>query len=251
MVRTQPFQPPFQSPFQSTAVIILVFAAAMAYLESAVVVYLNIALGGRVGEIFPLKAAIEASELVAIELGREAATIVMIAAVGALAGRTALERLAWSSVVFGAWDIAYYGWLYVFAGWPPSLATTDLLFLIPFPWAGPVWSPVAVSVALVAFGLAAANRLRAGSRLVLRPWHALAGVGGGLLVIMSYTLDSRRLLDGGLPGAYPWPVFGAGMLAAVGAAVDVLRRAAPDGATGTDGADETNGVDGSDGANRG
>ena len=38
----------------------------------------------------------------AIEVAREAATLVMIGAVGWLAGRTRLERLAWAAVVFGA-----------------------------------------------------------------------------------------------------------------------------------------------------
>jgi len=203
---------------------VVAFSVAMAYLESAVVVYLNIALGGRVGEIFPLKPAVEAGDLVAIEVGREAATLVMIAAVGLLAGRSPLERLAWSSVTFGVWDIAYYAWLYVFAGWPPSLATTDLLFLIPVPWAGPVWSPVAVSLALVGFGLAAAARLRSSRPLELARWHVTAGLLGGLLVILSYTLDAGRLLDGGLPGPYPWPIFAAGMLVAGVAALDALRR---------------------------
>ena len=70
----------------------------------------------------------------------------IIAAVGLLVGRTWVERLAWSAIVFGAWDIGYYAWLHVFSGWPPSLDTTDLLFLIPVPWAGPVLSPVLVMV---------------------------------------------------------------------------------------------------------
>ena len=210
--------------FRSLATVVIVFAIAMAYLESAVVVYLQVALDSRVGQIFPLKPAVAAGDLALIEVGREAVTLVMIATVGMLAGRSGLERLAWAAVVFGTWDIAYYGWLYVFAGWPPSLATTDLLFLIPLPWAGPVWSPVAVSVALVGFGLAAAREVRRGRALRLRPWHALAGIGGGVLVIVSYTLDAPRLLDGGLPGDYPWPVFLAGMAVAVAAAVDVLRQ---------------------------
>lgn len=211
--------------FGRTAAVVIAFAVAMAYLESAVVVYLNGALGARVGDIFPLRPAIEAGTLVAIEVGREAATLVMIATVGWLVGRTGLERLAWSAVIFGAWDIAYYGWLVVFAGWPASPATTDLLFLIPVPWVGPVWSPVAVSVALVGFGLAAARRLRAGGRVTLRPWHVAAGVGGGLLCILSWTLGFDRVVGGGLPGDYPWPVFVAGMAVATLAALDALGLA--------------------------
>jgi len=211
--------------FRGTAATVLALAVAMAYLESAVVVYLQLALDSQVGVIFPLRPVAEVGDLVLIEVGREAATLVMIATAGILAGRTGLERLAWAAVVFGAWDIGYYAWLYVFAGWPPSLATTDLLFLIPVPWVGPVWSPVAVSVALVGFGLAAARAERGGRHLVLRSWHWIAGVGGGLLVILSYTLDAGSVIDGGMPGTYPWPVFAAGMIVAAVAAVDVLRRA--------------------------
>jgi hypothetical protein len=212
-----------QLSFRATAVVVLVFAVAMAYLESAVVVYLTLALGGQVGEIFPLRPAIEAGELVAIEVGREAATLVMIATVGVLVGRTWVERLAWSAVVFGAWDIGYYAWLYVFAGWPASLATTDLLFLIPVPWVGPVWSPVAVSVALVGVGLLAARSERSGRPLILQRWHWAAGLAAGALVILSWTIDFGSLADGGLPEPYPWPVFVAGMLLALAAAFDVLR----------------------------
>jgi hypothetical protein len=211
--------------FRATAITGLVFAVAMAYLEAAVVVYLQVALGEEVGGIFPLRPAIEAGDLVAIEVGREAATLVMIGAVGLLVGRTRLERLAWSAVVFGAWDVGYYAWLYVFTGWPPSLSTPDLLFLIPLPWVGPVWSPVVVSVALVVFGLAAARAVRSGRPPILARWHWLAGIAGGALVILSFTIDSGRLVAGGLPGWYPWPIFAAGMLLAAAAAVDALRRA--------------------------
>jgi hypothetical protein len=209
--------------FGVTAIVVIVFAVAMAYLESAVVVYLAAALDGRAGEIFPLRPALGSGSLVAIEVGREAATLVMIGAVGALVGRSPVERLAWSAVVFGTWDIAYYAWLNVFSGWPPSPGTTDLLFLIPVPWVGPVWSPVAVSVALIGFGLAAARVERSGRSLVLARLHWAAGLAGGAIVILSWTIDSGRVIDGGLPGPYPWPVFVAGMLPALIAAVDALR----------------------------
>jgi hypothetical protein len=214
--------------FRATAVVVLAYAVAMAYLESAVVVYLQLALGGQVGAIFPLRPVMEAGELVAIEVGREAATLVMIGAVGVLVGRTWVERLAWGAVVFGAWDIGYYAWLHVFSGWPPSLDTTDLLFLIPVPWVGPVWSPVVVSMALVGVGLVAAWTIRSGRKLVLSRWRWVAGVGGGLVVVLSWTLDAGRLIDGGLPAPYPWPIFAAGMLLALAAAGDALRGAARD-----------------------
>jgi hypothetical protein len=216
--------------FRATAVVVVFFAAAMAYLEAAVVVYLQRALGSQVGTIFPLRPATEAGDLIAIEAGREAATLVIIATVGWLVGRTWSERLAWAAVVFGVWDIGYYVWLYVFSGWPPSLDTIDLLFLLPVPWVGPVWSPVAVSVALVGLGLAAATRSRSDRRPLIARWHQAAGVGGGLLVVLSYTVDAPRLIDGGLPGAYPWPIFAVGMLLALAAAIDALwgaRRTAP------------------------
>jgi hypothetical protein len=218
--------------FRATAVTVIAFGVAMAYVESAVVVYLQLALGSQVGAIFPLRPANEVGDLVAIEAGRELATLVMIAAVGILVGRTRLERLAWSAVVFGAWDIGYYAWLYVFSGWPPTFATPDLLFLLPLPWVGPVWSPIVVSLALVGVGLMAAERIRSGRHLRLVPWHWVAGVGGGLLVISSYTIDVGRIFDGGLPGPYAWPLFAAGMILALAAAADVLWRVdRPSGAT--------------------
>lgn len=213
--------------FGAFALTIVAFALAMAYLESAVVVYLNGALGAPVGAIFPLRPAAAVSQLMAIEVGREAATLVMIALVGVIAGRTPVERLAWSAVVFGAWDIGYYGWLFVFAGWPSSLATNDLLFLIPVPWVGPVWSPMVVSLALVGFGLAAARALGQGHRVALRPRHVAAGIGGGVLVILSWTLDFERISDGGSPGDFAWPVFAAGLIVAMAAAIDVLSARRP------------------------
>jgi len=209
-----------------TAVTVIAYAIAMAYLEGAVVLYLQQALGMTVGVMFPLRPASEMGSLVAVEAGREAATLVMIAAVGVLAGRSWLERLAWSAVVFGVWDIGYYAWLYVFSGWPPSLGTLDLLFLLPLPWVGPIWSPVAVSAALVIVGLFAARLLRTGRRVRVTRWHWVAGLGGGVLVVLSYTLDSGRLIGGGLPGPYPWPVFATGMALALVAALDALREAA-------------------------
>jgi hypothetical protein len=212
--------------FVPTALTVGAYAIAMAYVESAVVVDLNGALGQRVGELFPLRDAMTVGPLIAIEVGREAATLVMLAAVGILAGRSSLERLAWTGVAFGTWDIAYYGWLHVFTGWPPSLGTWDVLFLIPLPWTAPVWAPIAVSLALIGFGLAGARRLRGGGTIGFTRRHLAVAVAGGLLVILSFTLDAPALLGGAVPASYAWPLFALGLGLGVVAAVDALRRRA-------------------------
>ena len=209
--------------FAATALTVVAYAIAMAYVESAVVVDLNGALGQRVGELFPLRDAMTVGPLIAIEVGREAATLVMLAAVGILAGRSPLERLAWVAVAFGIWDIAYYGWLNVFTGWPPSLGTWDVLFLIPLPWTAPIWAPLAVSLALIGFGLLAARRLRSGAAVRFRGRHLAIAIAGGLLVVLSFTVDAPELLGGATPAAYAWPLFVVGLGLGVAAALDALR----------------------------
>jgi hypothetical protein len=214
--------------FAVRAACVLAFGIAFGYVEAAVVVYLQGALGLAAGRLFPLQEASgEAGRLVAIEAGRELATLVMLATVGALAGARRWERLAWMAVAFGAWDIAYYGWLWVFTGWPSSLSTWDVLFLVPAPWVGPVWAPIAVSIALVGVGTAAARRLRGGGTLAIAGWQVGAGVVGGALVIGSFLASAPVAMAGGTPVDYPWPVFAAGMLLAGAAAWAAFARAAP------------------------
>lgn len=206
------------------AAAVIAYGVAMAFLEASVVVYLRAAYDLAVDDVFPLRAWSEADPFVVVEVGREAATILMIAVVGWLAGRSGIERLAWAAVVFGTWDIGYYAWLAVLSGWPPSLTTWDLLFLVPVPWVGPVWAPVVVSVALVVTGLAGAARLRGGGRLHIRAWQVAAAVAGGLLVILSFTIDAAEILAGGMPRSFAWPLFAAGMIAATAPAAAAFRR---------------------------
>jgi hypothetical protein len=215
--------------FRSTAFIVVIFAVSMAYLESAVVVYLQRALSVTPQDLFPLRGPETVGDLAAIEVGRELATLAMLAAVGWLAGRQPLERLAWTAIAFGVWDIAYYGWLWVFVGWPSAPGTWDVLFLIPIPWAGPVWAPVAVSAALIGFGLVAAREMSRGRPVLVGPRDVALALTGGVFVIASFVADAPRLMDGGLPGWYPWPLFLVGMVLAVIASMSVLRRGAEGG----------------------
>jgi hypothetical protein len=209
--------------YRARAATVVGFAIAMAYLESAVVVYLQRALAITPGDFFPLQGPDVIGDLAGIEVGREFATMVMLVGIGCLAGRTRLERLAWTAVAFGVWDVFYYVWLWVFVGWPASLGAWDVLFLIPVPWIGPVWAPVTVSAALVGFGLGAARALDTGRRLRADRKSVALGVAGGLVVVLSFTVDAARIMAGGLPGWYPWPIFVAGMALAAGGAAIALR----------------------------
>ncbi len=83
--------------------------------------------------------------ILALERWREAATIVMLAAFGYAAGTGTRQRLACFFLSFAVWDIFYYVFLRIFTGWPQTLTSTDVFFLIPTAWVGPVSTPLAIS----------------------------------------------------------------------------------------------------------
>ena len=215
--------PPDQwnSGFVATAVAVVLFGVAMGYLEAAVVVYLRAVL-----EAAPAAVAAHDPDsfgtFEAVEIARELATLVMIGAVGWLAGRSHVERLAWAAVVFGTWDIAYYGGLRAAIAWPPALDTWDVLFMIPTTWVGPVWAPMVVSAALIVSGLAAARRLRDGWPVPVGPARAVAALAGGALVIASFLVDAGRVIAGDATAWTGWPLFWAGMAAASAATLSAL-----------------------------
>jgi hypothetical protein len=161
--------------------------------------------------------------LITIEVGREAATLIMLLAVAVLAGRDRWERFLVFSLAFGIWDIFYYVWLWVFIGWPPSLLTWDVLFLIPVPWLAPVLAPVIVSVCLVgsALWLLALHRRGATPHFAPFVW-VLAGAGAGV-VLLSFMLDYRYVVDRLEPPGFRWGLFGTGVAVAVAAFVVGVR----------------------------
>src|SRR5690349_9252796 len=137
---------------------VALYAVAMAYVESAAVLYLRTLLGG-IDPVGPRHAALDPlPDFAWIEIGREAATMVMLAAVGYLAGRSAAGRIGAFALAMGLWDIFYYVFLWLFAGWPASPLAPDVLFLIPLPWWGPVISPVLTATVIVLAGAAAMAR---------------------------------------------------------------------------------------------
>nr|MDQ2687799.1 hypothetical protein [Armatimonadota bacterium] len=136
----------------------LVFGAAFGFTEAAVVAYLRRLLGEAPGldyrEIFAAKglpfssAAIAAdfarAGLLTPERCREMGTLLMLLGVAMAGGRSAKERLAVFLFTFAVWDLAYYAFLVPLTGFPRGLGQTDIYFLVPFAWYGPVWFPVVV-----------------------------------------------------------------------------------------------------------
>jgi hypothetical protein len=193
----------------------------MAYVEAAVVVYLR-ALYYPQGFAFPLAAL--PPGMVAIEIGREAATLVMLLGVAMLAGRERWERFLAFCVSFGVWDLFYYVWLWLLLGWPPSLLTWDVLFLIPVPWTGPVLAPVVVSVLLVVGGLLLWRKGARGTPVRFPIPLRILLLTGALLVLGSFVLDFQPVMRQMDPPPFRWGLFGAGVSLGVAALVLAVRK---------------------------
>lgn len=134
---------------KSRLLIVTIYAIAMGFLEAVLVLYLR-KIFYQNNFSFPLKGFIE-SQIFSIELLREAATIIMLFAVSFLAGRSIYEKFAYFIYSFAIWDIFYYIFLKLTLNWPPSLFTWDVLFLIPWPWVGPVLAPILCSLQMIIF----------------------------------------------------------------------------------------------------
>lgn len=194
-------------------IIVFAYAVAMAWVESAVVVYLRVLIG-RVNpyQTDPLPVSVG---LGWIEVGREIATLVMLLTVGWLAGRTWRSRSGYSLIAFGTWDIFYYIFLVPMCGWPRSLLDWDVLFLVPLPWWGPVVAPVLISFLLITGGILVAL----GEQIREPVWpHRWAwalnflGVGLALYTFMTPALnvlqDGEQSIRHALPDSFNWTLFG-------------------------------------------
>jgi hypothetical protein len=191
---------------------VVVYAIAMALLEAAVVTYLR-TLIGRIDPYRPVPLPVPAW-LMRIELAREAATLVMLAAVAWLAGRDRRSRLGYFLIAFGVWDIFYYVFLVPMTGWPRSPFDWDILFLIPLPWWGPVIAPVSIAALMVAGGTLASQCARGGRPVWPRGWPLAAGMAGVALALYAFMADALRAprwsaqaLASLLPAHFDWSAF--------------------------------------------
>ncbi len=186
---------------------VIVYAAAFAFVESSVVVYLR-AIYYPEGFSFPLKVIV--SQHLVAEVCREAATLVMLASVGIIAGRNKWQRFGYFCIAFGVWDIFYYVWLKIILGWPVSLTEWDILFLIPLPWIGPVIAALSVAFLMVLCGadIVVRTSLQKSFRPSLLSWSL--SIIASALILYSFTSDSEAALYGKmpLPYHYEWLVIG-------------------------------------------
>jgi hypothetical protein len=187
---------------------LVVFAAAMAFVEAAVVIYLRALIGG--GPLFPMKDLPPA--FLTVEVAREGATLVMLLCAASLVVRGGARRLGALLLAFAVWDIFYYLWLYATTGWPAGVTDWDILFLIPLPWVGPVWSVLLLCAGMLVF---AVLFLRAPEDAPFAPGLSgwATGVAGAGAVITTYLLEWKKIGYGrGIPSGFSLPPFLLGIL---------------------------------------
>ena len=189
--------------------VVIAFAIAMAWVEAASVFYIR-TLVDRIEPYQPDPLPMHGA-LGSVELWREAATLVMIATVGLLAGRTWRSRAGYAAIAFGAWDLFYYVFLRLMSGWPRTLLDWDILFLLPLPWWGPVLAPASIAAVMIVWGTLATQSAD-GSTDPRWAW-ALGGIGIGLALAV-FMIDAWRMLPNGreavqqvLPATFNWPLF--------------------------------------------
>lgn len=204
----------------------VIFSIAFAYIESAVVVYLR-AIFHPDGFTFPLQAfdlTPLGRRLLLTEIGREAATLVLIVTGAWLFGRNRHERAAYFLVIFAVWDLFYYVWLKVLLDWPASLMDWDVLFLMPMLWASAVLYPVLVSLLMFAFAVALLYRCTIARPVAVHRWDWLAWLLASVVIIVSFCLGGTHVTEPNYKEYFHWPIFAVGYAIAAAACLRCLAR---------------------------
>ena len=197
-----------------TFLIVVVFSIAFGYIEAAVVVYLR-QIFHPDGFTFPMTVFGTGplfKRFLLTEIGREAATIVLIFTGAWLSGRNRQQRVAYFLVIFAVWDIFYYVWLKVILDWPASIMDWDILFLIPVTWASPVLYPVLISTTLIGFAVVILYRCSCGRpiRATLPDWLAFSAA--GLIVVASFCLPGLHITEQDFASYFYRSLFATGYL---------------------------------------
>jgi hypothetical protein len=224
-----------------TVLALLLFGSAFGYLEAAVVSYLRqlheparqrFYPGRSPSELFPLltldqlrATGADQKRTLLTEIGREAATIIMLAAVALAVARNTAHWAAAFVIAFGTWDITFYVFLKILLGWPASLFTWDILFLIPVPWAGPVLAPVLVSAVMIPAGMWHLRQDTHSDPVGISAAQWAGIMVGAVVIVISFAMDYRNLMAGGMPHPFSWSVFSGGLVIGVGSYAWAARAA--------------------------
>lgn len=205
-------------------IIVAVYSAGMALVEAATVLYLR-TMVNRQDPYQPHPVPVP-DAVIEVELVRELATLLMLGAVGGLAGRTPRSRFGYFLVAFGLWDILYYVFLAVIGTWPRSVFDWDILFLIPLPWWGPVLAPVSLAVLMVVGGTLLCLTEQADPPISPPRWAWPVTLGGIAVALYVFMADAISVADEGLgavrlvrPVWFNWPLFIVAFLAMAAPAI--------------------------------
>jgi len=195
---------PKSSTLKRTCIVVL-FSIAFAYIESAVVVYLR-AIFYPDGFVFPI---VDFHNITGFgpylitEIGREAATLVLIFTASWLIANHWRHRLAYFLIIFAIWDIFYYVWLKVLLGWPASIMDWDILFLMPVIWAGPVLAPIITSLTM----LCAAGFLLKDPPAKTSKTRILGFIGCAVMIIVCFCVAGLHATGPDYKSYFSWPIF--------------------------------------------
>lgn len=208
--------------------IAVLFSISLGYFEAAVVVYLR-EIFYPDGFTFPLEIfAINPlfKRFFITEIGREAASLILIFTGAWLFGNNRRQRVAYFLIIFAVWDIFYYIWLKVLLDWPVSIMDWDILFLIPMTWASPVLAPVLCSVVMLLFAVIILYRDYQGKGIYTSYFDWLAFSLAGLVIIVSFCIPGPHTAQDDYSRYFYWPLFGAGLLLSVGIFIKCLTKRA-------------------------
>jgi hypothetical protein len=222
---------------------LLVFAVSMGILEAILVVYIR-ELFYPDGFAFPLHPV--PNWLAGVEILREVATLLMIGAVAWISGKSFLQRLSGFLFIFGVWDIVYYVGLKLILGWPESLLTWDILFLIPVAWTGPVLAPLICSAVMIFMAAIFEKSHSKGKVKSLKPAELLLIFAGEFIIFITFIYDTGKIIMEGnyvselftpkqnemllneiytfIPQNYMWGVFAFGLALIISGVILFSRR---------------------------
>jgi len=212
--------------------IAIIFSIAFAYIEAAVVVYLRTIFHPE-GFAFPLSdIPIRLhGRILLTEIGREAATLVLIFTGAWLFGKNSRQRFAYFATIFAIWDIFYYIWLKFLSfclkpipNWPISIMDWDILFLIPITWAGPFLAPVIISLTLLFFAIMILYKDSYGRAINVNRWDWLGFFLAGLGVVVCFCIAGQHITKSDFKDHFYWSLFALGNVSAIAIFLKCLLR---------------------------